>query len=92
MNGVNGVKFDGVTKSGRLLDAKADYSQFVGRDGRFYDWFKGRDSLLKQARRQIKAADGNPIDWKVKDQKFADAVEELFEDNDITDISVSVVD
>lgn len=54
----NGVKFDGM-ENGTLLDAKGKYAQFVDKNtGEFYDWFKGKDALVNEAKRQIEASEG----------------------------------
>lgn len=53
---VNGVKSDGVTKAGVLLETKGlGYSKFV-KNGRLVDWFKGADAMVEPALRQLAAA------------------------------------
>lgn len=63
---LNGVKFDGVV-SNTLVDAKsAGYASFVNKNGIFYDWFKGAQGFVDQARRQIQAANGEKIQFFFK--------------------------
>ena len=52
---VDGVKFDGFDGI-NLIDAKANYTNFVNKSGEFYSWFKGKDSLVTQAINQLDAA------------------------------------
>ena len=85
---VNGVKFDGY-KRGTLLEAKgAGYAAFIGRDGKFYRWFKGQDALVKQAARQVKAAGGKTIEWHVAEKDAADTMRKLLQDNGYGSIRV----
>jgi hypothetical protein len=59
---VGGVRFDGV-RNNTLLEAKSSYDNFVNKKtGGFYSWFKGQNSLVTQARNQIKAANGSAIE------------------------------
>ncbi len=75
---VNGVKFDGVTEAGVLIDAKGPgYANFV-RNGRFQSWFAGEGEILQQARRQTQAAAGGPILWHVAEGEAASAITDLF--------------
>jgi len=73
----NGVKFDGAS-NGILIEVKGDYSSFVNKNGHFYDWFNGKQSLIDQATRQINAANGSPIDWYFMDQTSMNAIKNLF--------------
>ncbi len=83
----NGVKFDGF-KTGRLIEAKANYKNFINKTtGRFYDWFNGQDSLIDQAIRQINAADGMPIDWYFMDEISMNATKKLFSEEGISGIN-----
>ncbi len=77
---LNGVKFDGVVGK-TLVDAKGKYA-FLLEKG----W--AQESLLKQARRQIKAANGNPIEWHFAEKEAADVVSKLFKDKRIKGITV----
>lgn len=85
---LNGVKFDGITDSGVLLDAKSGMGNFVGKDGNFKNWFKGADSLIDQANRQLKAADGIKIQWHFENKKVMEATQKLFKKNDIEGIEL----
>jgi RHS repeat-associated protein len=82
---VNGVRFDGI-RGKTLLEAKSSYANFVNKNGEFYSWFKGKDSLLDQAQRQIDAADGASIEWNFSSQKSLDATKKLLNDNGIEGI------
>ncbi|MEI7298200.1 Tox-REase-5 domain-containing protein [Paraburkholderia tropica] len=86
---VNGVKFDGVSNNGTLLDAKGPgYANFVGSNGQFQPWFNGQSSLISQAIRQLGAAQGQPIQWSVAEPSAATAIQNLFNANGITGISI----
>lgn len=70
---VDGVKFDGYRK-GVLLEAKGPgYAKFI-RDGKFRPFFKGEQSLIRQARHQADVAKGTPIEWHVAEHEFAAAL------------------
>lgn len=85
---VEKVKFDGF-KGGKLLDAKGPgYKNFVNKDGRFYEWFRGQHSLSLQARRQIAAANGKIIEWHIAEEKALEAIKKLFGDQAITGINL----
>lgn len=60
----------------------------MNRDGRFYAWFRGSDSLLSQAQRQLDAAGGTPIRWSVAEEKAVGAIKELFMREGIRGIEV----
>jgi filamentous hemagglutinin len=84
---VNGVKFDGF-QDGTLLDAKGPgYAQGV-KNGRFQSWYRGADGLVSQAQRQLGAAGGTPIEWRVAEPDAATAIQNLFSDNGISGITV----
>ncbi|HET8885635.1 MAG TPA: DUF6443 domain-containing protein [Salinimicrobium sp.] len=85
---LNGVKFDGVTDSGVLLDAKSGMENFVAKDGNFQKWFKGADGLLDQANRQLKAADGAKVQWHFENKSVMEATQNLFKKNDIEGIEL----
>ncbi len=60
---LNNVKFDGI-KDGVLLDAKSGYENFIDKkNGTFLEFFRGGKALKAQAKRQVAAAQGNPIEW-----------------------------
>lgn len=84
---VNGVKFDGF-EAGTLLDAKAPgYASFV-KNGEFRSFFRGQDSLLSQAQRQVTAAQGVPITWHVAEPTAADAMRALLSTNRVKGVTV----
>lgn len=84
----NGVKFDGHIGK-LLLDAKGPgYANFVGKDGRFYSWFKGARALEEQARRQLTAAKGMPIEWVFAEEKAMKATAALLDSKKITGITL----
>lgn len=90
---VNNVKFDGYDKyRDVLLEAKDKYGNFVKKDGSFYAWFSGRNSLADQASRQVQAAGGRQVEWVFSDAKSAGATAKLFEDRGIKGISIQVKD
>ena len=87
-----GVKFDGF-KDGVLLEAKGP-----GYSNKFLDnldpktWFKnsGARDLVNQAKRQLDAAReaGIPIRWHIAEEKTAEAIRRLFQNNDVAGIEV----
>jgi len=71
---IDGVKFDGI-KNGVLLDAKYGYASFMNKNTRkWHKWFTGQDPLKAQAERQIKAAQGMPIEWHFENKQIRDLV------------------
>ena len=83
----NGVKFDGMI-DGILIEVKGRYSQFINKKiGEFYRWFKkGKESFVKQAKRQIEASEGAKIRWYFAEQETMKLVEELLKDQKIKGI------
>jgi hypothetical protein len=75
---LNGVRFDGW--NGRvLLEAKGlGYADFV-RNGEFREDFYVGPGLVSQARRQLWAAGGRPIQWWWAEQSARDAGVRLLE-------------
>ena len=82
---LNGVRFDGI-RGNVLLEAKSSYDNFIDKNGEFYSWFKGRDSLIDQAQRQIVAADGFSVEWNFSSKKTLDATKKLFDQNGVDGI------
>ena len=71
-----------------LLDAKGyGYAKFVS-GGRFFRWFKGTESLVSQARRQVAVSGGAPIQWHFAEEAAANATRTLLKENNITGIQV----
>jgi hypothetical protein len=61
---LNGVKFDDY-KDGKLYEYKKRQGNLLNRDGEFPDWARAKREAQDQAARQIKAARGIPIVWRV---------------------------
>lgn len=85
---LNGVKFDGVTDGGVLLDAKSGMQNFVGKDGNFQSWFKGGQGLIDQATRQLDAANGVPVQWHFENKSVMQATQNLFNKQGIEGIEL----
>jgi hypothetical protein len=83
---VNGVKFDGFA-NGVLIDAKAGYARFV-QGGTFRPWFRGAKGFIKQAKDQLAAAKGTPIQWRFADEEAANATRMLFNEYKIFGIDI----
>jgi hypothetical protein len=83
---VNGVKFDGFA-NGVLIDAKGRYTRFI-KDGKFRKWFRGKYGFIKQAERQLAAANGTPIQWRFAEETAANATRTWFEEKEIFGIDI----
>ncbi|TSE08328.1 Tox-REase-5 domain-containing protein [Aquimarina algiphila] len=80
------IKFDAL-KNGVLGDAKSGLRNFVDPNtGQFKPFFQGAQSLIDQAKRQTRAAQGNPIEWHFQYEEVRKATELLF--NGIDDIKI----
>ena len=77
------VLFDGY-KHGKLLDAK-DWEQWPPADAKF--WRRG---VIEDARRQVEAARGTPIEWHFPNEDKARAVREVFDEAGIRGVDVKV--
>jgi len=84
---VNGVKFDGYA-NGVLLEAKGEGYAWAVSNGRFQPWFKGADTILAQAQRQLNVSGNVAIRWEVAEAETAAAIQRLFADNGIQGITV----
>ena len=85
----NGVKFDGFAR-GTLIEAKEPgYATFTP-NGQFQEWWRGADGLVDQARRQLRAADGVPIQWHFAEEAAANATRALFRERGISGIQIVV--
>lgn len=83
------VKFDGF-HNGVLIDAKSYYSNFIKGD----DWiwfFDTEKNFLRQARSQLAAAGGTPIEWVFAEPKTAALVGQLLKDANLSGIAIKVV-
>ena len=58
------------------------------RNGSFRPWFHGADALVDQARRQVAAAGGAPIQWHFAEESAANATRSLFTEQGVTGIQV----
>jgi hypothetical protein len=82
------VDFDGFA-NGVLLEAKGpNLAQFIDDSLEPLRFFKGADGMLRQARRQSRAANGLPIHWIVAEKKFADFLRRLFDNRNLEHINV----
>jgi hypothetical protein len=71
------VDFDGF-KDGVLLEVKGPgYRELLQKMGG-REWFQGSKEMIEQARRQLRAAKGTPVQWHFAEREVADAVRELF--------------
>ncbi|WNG57416.1 hypothetical protein F0U59_23595 [Archangium gephyra] len=75
------VLFDGY-KDGKLLDAK-DWNKWPIPDKDF-----STQSVLSDARKQVQAAKGVPIEWHVSDKGSADLVRSIFKESNLKGIKV----
>jgi hypothetical protein len=70
-----------------LLDAKGHYEQFVDPEtGEFKEWFaeserSGLPKEIEQAERQVRVANGKPVEWRCAEQATADAFNAAFRNN-----------
>jgi hypothetical protein len=51
-------------------------------------WFRGAKGFIKQAKRQIAAANGTPVQWRFAEEAAASATRALFEDSKIFGIDI----
>ena len=56
--------------------------------GEFHGWFAGKQDLLDEAARQIKASEGAKIQWYFAEEEALDVVQDLFMNNGITEIEL----
>ncbi|MFF0965946.1 RICIN domain-containing protein [Streptomyces sp. NPDC003703] len=86
------VKFDGY-KDGVLLDAKGENYAWAVKNGRFRPDFKGAQSMVDQANRQLAAVKAvgakTAITWHVAEEETSVAIRNLFADNGIVGIQVT---
>jgi hypothetical protein len=77
------VLFDGY-RNGRLLDAK-DWEEWPPANKKFW-----QEGVLADARKQLEAARGTPIEWHFPSEDKASAVLELFQSRGIREIEVKI--
>lgn len=84
---LNGVKFDGFN-NGVLMKAKGPgYAKFIS-NGEFRTWFNGYKGRIDQARRQIIASNGMPIEWHFAEEVSANVVRRLLAENGLGIIKI----
>jgi hypothetical protein len=82
---VDGTRFDGYdSQRGVLLDAK-DWEGYAPADAGFW-----HNNALKEVRKQIDAANGTPIEWHFSTQKAKDAVDAMFRNERLSEITTVV--
>jgi hypothetical protein len=81
------VDFDGF-KDGVLLEAKGPGYKALLEKMHGKKWFKGLDEMLEQAERQLRAANGTPIQWHFAEREVADIVRKLLQENEFDTIKV----
>jgi Restriction endonuclease fold toxin 5 len=82
------VDFDGFV-NGVLLEAKGpNLAKFIDDGLEPMGFFKGADGMLRQAERQLRAANGLPIRWIVAEKRFADFLREMFRNNNLSSLEV----
>ncbi|MDY7232120.1 restriction endonuclease fold toxin 5 domain-containing protein [Hyalangium rubrum] len=77
--GDKSVKFDGFDGEVLLETKSTGYAQWLNKKLDFFGNFEGRDQMLEQARRQLRAARGTPIRWVVAEEKLAGALRKVFQ-------------
>lgn len=88
-----GAKFDGFdAATGTLIEAKYGMDFMAETStGQFKSWAKFPKSAVEQARRQIDAANGARVEWRVSDGRVAKALREMFKEREL-DVDVKVVE
>lgn len=61
---VGNIHFDDY-RDGKLYEYKGNYANFIDKNEEFRGWFKGARASRGQAVRQLEAAQGIPVVWKV---------------------------
>jgi hypothetical protein len=85
---IGDVKFDGY-KDGVLLEVKGPgYLDFFKKDGDPKYWFRGAESMVKQAERQLEVANDIPIEWHFAEREVADTMRALFHESGLDAIKV----
>lgn len=90
---VGTVDFDGYL-DGVLIEVKGpNYKQFLLPGGSFQRWFSEiqPDGWLRQAKRQLAAAQGRHVRWIVAEREVADAIRVFFKRNELSQIDVVYV-
>lgn len=76
-----------------LIDYKDGYDGFLNANGSgLADWVtrspnaRIEDQLIDQAKRQVAAASGNPVEWRCSNHQFTDYLNNLFREERINGI------
>jgi Restriction endonuclease fold toxin 5 len=72
------VDFDGF-KNGVLLEVKGPGYRELLEKMQGKPWFEGVEEMLAQAQRQLRAANGTPIQWHFAEREVADVMRDLLE-------------
>jgi len=81
------VDFDGF-KNGVLLEVKGPGYKALLEKMYGQEWFRGIKDLLAQARRQLNAANGTPIQWHFAESEVAELVRRLLREKNLDKIKV----
>ncbi|MDV8022205.1 Tox-REase-5 domain-containing protein [Rhodococcus sp. IEGM 1330] len=85
---VEGVAFDGF-KDGVLIDAKGlGYEGHIDENGNWKPYFTGDKAMVDQAERQLSAAGDTPIEWRVADERAANAIRSTLREAGIRGIEI----
>ncbi|CAM5487340.1 hypothetical protein [Streptomyces afghaniensis 772] [Streptomyces afghaniensis] len=76
------VDFDGWDSSRQTyIEAKFGYGKKVGKDGTLQK--AQADKFIEQAQRQLRAANGKPVEWNFSNKRVAEAAQKAFDDADL---------
>jgi hypothetical protein len=81
------VKYDGFRK-GVLLEAKGPGYRELLKKMYGQPWFEGMDKMLRQAKSQLEASRGVPVEWHFAEREVADVVRKLFLRENLDSIQV----
>jgi Flp pilus assembly pilin Flp len=76
------VDFDGWDSSRQTyIEAKFGYGKKVGEDGTLQK--AQAEKFIEQAQRQLRAANGKPVEWNFSNKRVAEAAQKAFDDADL---------
>ncbi len=81
------VDFDGF-KDGVLLEIKGPGYKALLEKMYGKEWFRGAEDMIDQAKRQLRAANGNPIEWHFAEPEVAALVRRLLQEKSIRKLKV----
>jgi len=84
---IGDVEYDGMVE-GVLREAKGPGFVKLIDGSDFQTWFRKRENILRQAKRQAGAAGNVPLEWHVAEPEFKAVLEKLFKDKKIAGIRV----